>query len=111
MNEVVPVPPQEAEGFLQAAALDAVVALATVISEPTKLAHSAVRLIRAYKRKQFMQQLAAEWSELKAEGHIKADYGTTDQCQAELADVLESLEDANFDQEQLNLLRKLFLAA
>src|SRR5688572_8099069 len=98
MNELVPAPPtpQEAESFLQAAALDTVTALAAVMSDPAKLAHSAVRLIRAYKQKQFLQQLSLEWAELKAEGHIEADYGSTDQSQAGLADMLESLEDANF---------------
>lgn len=102
---------EEAESFLQAAALDTVSAVATAISNPLALAHSAVRLLRAAQRGKFVTQLNAEWAELKAEGHIAHDYGGTDQCRAGLSDILESLEDANFDEEQLVLLRKLFLAA
>lgn len=112
MNAQLPiVPTQEAEHFLQAAALDTVSAVAAVMSNPATLAHSAVRLVRAAQRGRFLEQLCTEWAELKADGHIKNDYGTTDQCRAEFADILESLEDANLDQEQLDLLRKLFLAA
>lgn len=102
---------EEAEGFLQAAALDTVSAVATVMSNPATLAHSAVRLLRAAQRGKFLEQLMTEWAQLKADGRISADYGATDQCRAEFSDILESLEDANFDQEQFDLLRKLFLAA
>lgn len=108
-NEVVA--RKEAQVFLANATLDTVSAVATLIADPSKAVHSTVRLIRAVQTGKFVEQLSREWDTLRADGRIAKDYGATDQCRAIFSDLLESLESDNFDSEQLEMLRRLFLAA
>jgi hypothetical protein len=92
-------------------AFDVLTVAAKVVTSPKEAAFSALRLIRAATAHRFTEQLRAEWAKYVEEGKIKADYAGTDQAQTIFADTLESLGEANFDAEQLDLLRRLFLAA
>jgi hypothetical protein len=91
--------------------LDVLTLAAGIAMKPKETAFSGIRLIRAATAGRFSEQLRQEWTEYVAAGKIKADYADTGQARTIFADTLESLEDANFDDEQLDLLRKLFLAA
>jgi hypothetical protein len=81
------------------------------VTAPKDTLFTGIRLIRSAVAGHFAQQLREEWAKLIEKGKIKEDYGQTSQAQAILADIFESLNDANFDEEQLDLLRRLFLAA
>ena len=91
--------------------LDALTVAAKVATSPKDVLFSGIRLIRAATARRFSEQLRAEWTKYVDEGKIKPDYADTDQARTIFADTLESLGDANFDQEQLDLLRRLFIAA
>lgn len=93
------------------AALDVLTLATSVAAQPKDAAFSAIRLIRAVTAGRFSQQLREEWAALTAAGKIKPDYEQSEQARVIFADTLQGLEDANFDEEQLELLRKLFLAA
>jgi hypothetical protein len=82
-----------------------------VATQPRDAAFSAIRLIRAAVARRFSQQLREEWVRYVELGKIKPDYADTDQARMIFADTLQEFEDANFDEEQLGLLRKMFLAA
>lgn len=109
------VPPVTPVGsYAQSAAnavLDVLTLVAAIATKPKETAFSAIRLIRSATAGRFSEQLREEWSNYVAAGKIKPDYADTDQARAIFADTLQSFEDANFDEEQLELLRKLFLAA
>jgi hypothetical protein len=92
-------------------ALDIVAAATQVVTAPKDTLFTGIRLIRSAVAGRFAQQLREEWAKLIEKGKIKEDYGQTSQAQTILADMFESLNDANFDEEQLDLLRRLFLAA
>jgi hypothetical protein len=92
-------------------AFDVLTVAAKVVTGPKEATFSALRLIRAATEHRFAEQLRAEWSKFVEDGKIKADYGETDQARTIFADTLESLGEANFDAEQMDLLRRLFLAA
>lgn len=92
-------------------ALDVATLAASVAAKPAEAIYSGIRLIRAVVAQRFSEQLRTEWAKFIDDGRIKPDYGDTDQAHTLFADTLESLGDANFDQEQIDLLRKLFLAA
>lgn len=92
-------------------ALDVVAAAAQVATDPKDALFTGIRLIRAAVAGRFAQQLREEWGQLIEKGKIKPDYANTSQGQTILADMFESLNDANFDDEQIDLLRRLFLAA
>lgn len=93
------------------AALDVLTLAASIVTKPKEAAFSGIRIIRAAVAGRFSEQLSNEWAGYVAAGRIKPDYAHTNQARTILADTLQSLEDANFDDEQLDLLRKLFLAA
>ena len=93
------------------AALGILTMATAVATQPRDAAFSVIRLIRAATARRFSQQLREEWDSYVALGKIKPDYADTDQARMIFADTLEEFEDANFDEEQLELLRKLFLAA
>ncbi|HTV50401.1 MAG TPA: hypothetical protein VME21_04385 [Steroidobacteraceae bacterium] len=93
------------------AALDVATLAASLASKPREAVFSGIRVIRAAIAGRFNEQLRAEYETFVTAGKIKPDYAETAQARTIFADTLESLEDANFDEEQLELLRKLFLAA
>lgn len=105
---------EEAKALLEAQ-LDVVSALTTAVksavTEPAAVVQSGVRYVRSLLRGEFQRQFGAEWKEWKADGKIASDYGATDQARVLYGDLEGSLEDTTLDQEQLALLRKLFLAA
>jgi hypothetical protein len=92
-------------------ALDVLTLAATVAATPKGTVFSGIRLIRAAVAGRFAEQLRAEWAAFVEAGKIKPDYAETDQARTIFGDTLESLEDANIDDEQLDLLRRLFMAA
>lgn len=92
-------------------ALDILTVATVVATEPKKALFTGIRLIRSAVAGQFSEQLRTEWDDGVARGKIKPDYAQTDQARTIFADALVSLADANFDAEQLDLLRRLFLAA
>jgi hypothetical protein len=91
--------------------IDAVTVVAQVATSPKDALFSGIRLLRAAAAGRFSQQLNTEWSTLAEKGKIKGDYGQTDQARTILADTLESFDQAAYDAEQIDLLRRLFLAA
>jgi hypothetical protein len=92
-------------------AIDVLTVAGKVLSNPKDTIFGALRLIRAGKAHRFEEQLRTEWTKLAQDGKIKSDYGQTDQARTIFSDTLESLGQANFDNDQLDLLRRLFLAA
>jgi hypothetical protein len=92
-------------------ALDVLTVAGKVATSPKEALFTGIRLIRSAMASRFAEQLREEWAKYAADGKIRSDYARTDQAQTIFADTLESLADANFDDEQLDLLRRLFLAA
>ena len=91
--------------------LDLLTVAGKLATSPKESLFTGIRLIRSAVARRFSEQLREEWDKCVADGKIKSDYAQTGQARTILADTLESLGDANFDDEQLDLLRHLFLAA
>jgi hypothetical protein len=102
---------REVDRMTQGAVLDIATIVMAIASKPAESAFAAIRLIRAAGAGRFSEQLNREFSEFVAKGRIKDDYTQTDQARVLLGDTLESISDQNLDVEQLDLLKRLFLAA
>jgi hypothetical protein len=92
-------------------AIDVLTLVGKVLTDPKETAFGVLRLIRAATAHRFEEQVRTEWTKFVQDGKIKADYAQTDQARTIFSDTIESLGEANYDAEQLDLLRRLFLAA
>jgi hypothetical protein len=87
-----------------------VVAAATQVVKKDTL-FTGIRLIRSAVAGHLAQPTLGGMGEAHGKGKSREDHAQTSQAQTILVDIFESLNDANFDEEQLDLLRRLFLAA
>ena len=80
-------------------------------SERKELFLSIGYLLQRLRGLSFLEALHAEWQRLREKGRIRDDYSQTEQCQACLQELLDSLDRDSPDKIRFDFIKRVFLAA
>ncbi len=81
------------------------------VSDRKDLFLSVGYLLQRLRGRNLLQVLTEGWEHLRQKGRIKADYSTTEQCQACLQEILDCVDHQSPDEIRFDFMKRIFLVA